>query len=138
MLKELAMAINPLPPSSLYNSHDVQAGVDDIQPSKIIGNNVSLNQTVNKTEAIKKDDNPLNSFNLDNQQEQERIKQIEQLLQQVNRSLQFHIDDETGKQIATIVDKESGDIIRQVPAQELLELNENLAKHSLSSLSRTV
>ncbi|KJG11101.1 flagellar biosynthesis protein FlaG [Photobacterium kishitanii] len=132
------MAINPLPSSSLYNSHDVQTVVDDIQPSKILGNNVPLNQTVNKTEAIKNDDNPLNSFNLDNHEEQERIKQIEQLLQQVNRSLQFRIDDETGKQIATIVDKEIGDIIRQVPAQELLELNENLAKHSLSSLSRTV
>ena len=52
--------------------------------------------------------------------------------------MRFHIDDDSGKQIATIVDKETGDIIRQVPAQELLDLNKNLAKHSLSSLSRTV
>ena len=138
MLKELAMAINPLPPLSLYHPHDVQSSVDNIQLSEALGNNLPLQQTVNKTETTNNGDNPLNSFNLDNHQEQERIKQIEQVLQQVNRSLRFHIDDDSGKQIATIVDKETGDIIRQVPAQELLDLNKNLAKHSLSSLSRTV
>ncbi|MEC6821927.1 flagellar protein FlaG [Photobacterium piscicola] len=84
------------------------------------------------------DDNPLNSFTLDSIAEQERIKQIEQVLQQCNRSLRFHQDEETGKQIATIVDKTSGEVIRQVPAQELLELNKNLAKHALGSISKTV
>ncbi|PTB34683.1 flagellar biosynthesis protein FlaG [Photobacterium phosphoreum] len=84
------------------------------------------------------DDNPLNSFTLDSIAEQERIKQIEQVLQQVNRSLQFHVDDDSGEHIATIVDKTSGEVIRQVPAQELLELNKNLAKHALGSISKTV
>ena len=84
------------------------------------------------------DNNPLNSFTLDSIAEQERIKQIEQVLQQVNRSLQFHVDDDSGEHIATIVDKTSGEVIRQVPAQELLELNQNLAKHALGSISKTV
>lgn len=84
------------------------------------------------------DDNPLNSFTPDPIAEQERIKQIEQVLQQVNRSLQFHVDDDSGEHIATIVDKTSGEVIRQVPAQELLELNKNLAKHALGSISKTV
>ncbi|WP_181317115.1 flagellar protein FlaG [Photobacterium iliopiscarium] len=84
------------------------------------------------------DDNPLNSFMPDPIAEQERIKQIEQVLQQCNRSLRFHQDEETGKQIATIVDNKTGDVIRQVPAQELLELNKNLAKHALGSISKTV
>lgn len=84
------------------------------------------------------DNNPLNSFLSDPIAEQERIKQIEQVLQQVNRSLQFHVDDDSGEHIATIVDKTSGEVIRQVPAQELLELNKNLAKHALGSISKTV
>ncbi|MEC6813932.1 flagellar protein FlaG [Photobacterium toruni] len=84
------------------------------------------------------DDNPLNSFTPDPIAEQERIKQIEQALQQCNRSLQFHVDDDSGEHIATIVDKTSGEVIRQVPAQELLELNKNLAKHALGSISKTV
>ncbi|PSU27644.1 flagellar biosynthesis protein FlaG [Photobacterium phosphoreum] len=84
------------------------------------------------------DDNPLNSFTLDSIAEQERIKQIEQVLQQVNRSLQFHVDDDSGEHIATIVDNKTGEVIRQVPAQELLELNKNLAKHALGSISKTV
>ncbi|PSU71170.1 flagellar biosynthesis protein FlaG [Photobacterium phosphoreum] len=84
------------------------------------------------------DDNPLNSFTPDPIAEQERIKQIEQVLQHVNRSLQFHVDDDSGEHIATIVDNKTGEVIRQVPAQELLELNKNLAKHALGSISKTV
>ena len=112
----------------------------DLQP---IGKPLPLIPALTNVEDVSNvnhplDDNPLNSFTPDPIAEQERIKQIEQVLQQCNRSLRFHQDEETGKQIATIVDNKTGDVIRQVPAQELLELNKNLAKHALGSISKTV
>ena len=112
----------------------------DLQP---IGKPLPLIPALTNVEDVSNvnhplDDNPLNSFMPDPIAEQERIKQIEQVLQQCNRSLRFHQDEETGKQIATIVDNKTGDVIRQVPAQELLELNKNLAKHALGSISKTV
>lgn len=112
----------------------------DLQP---IGKPLPLIPALTNVEDVSNvnhplDNNPLNSFTLDSIAEQERIKQIEQVLQQVNRSLQFHVDDDSGEHIATIVDKTSGEVIRQVPAQELLELNQNLAKHALGSISKTV
>ena len=58
--------------------------------------------------------------------------------QNVNRELKFEVDNEGGDPIVIIIDKESGDVIRQVPAQELLDLNESLAKYPPVSLSQKV
>ncbi|WP_305403317.1 flagellar protein FlaG [Photobacterium leiognathi] len=144
------MAINPTSFSSIFiNSYSVRD--NDGKPTSSLsasestesrsatlnGNDLPPTEQVNALNRTDVDD-PLNSSLQDSDSEQERIKQIEMVLEQFNRSLRFHQDEETGEQIATIVDKTSGEVIRQVPAQELLELNKNLAKHALGSLSKTV
>ncbi|MCG3885720.1 flagellar protein FlaG [Photobacterium leiognathi] len=144
------MAINPTSFSSTFiNSYSVKD--NDGKPTSSLsasestesrsatlnGNDLPPTEQVNALNRTDVDD-PLNSSLQDSHSEQERIKQIEMVLEQFNRSLRFHQDEETGEQIATIVDKTSGEVIRQVPAQELLELNKNLAKHALGSLSKTV
>ncbi|WP_305464804.1 flagellar protein FlaG [Photobacterium leiognathi] len=144
------MAINPTSFSSTF-IHSYSVKDDDGKPTSSLsasestesrsatlnGNDLPPTEQVNALNRTDVDD-PLNSSLQDSHSEQERIKQIEMVLEQFNRSLRFHQDEETGEQIATIVDKTSGEVIRQVPAQELLELNKNLAKHALGSLSKTV
>ncbi|WP_318459387.1 flagellar protein FlaG [Photobacterium leiognathi] len=144
------MAINPTSfSSSFINSYSVKdndgkptssfsaSESTESRSATLNGNDLPPTEQVNALNRTDVDD-PLNSSLQDNHSEQERIKQIEMVLEQFNRSLRFHQDEETGEQIATIVDKTSGEVIRQVPAQELLELNKNLAKHALGSLSKTV
>lgn len=155
MLKELAMAITSTAATGQYTAlptslnSTTSATVNTANQSKSdptyselppSGKPLPLITALTDVDDVNHplDDNPLNSFTPDPIAEQERIKQIEQALQQCNRSLRFHQDEETGKQIATIVDNKTGDVIRQVPAQELLELNKNLAKHALGSISKTV
>ncbi|WP_318499764.1 flagellar protein FlaG [Photobacterium leiognathi] len=144
------MAINPTSFSSTF-IHSYSVKDNDGKPisspsasestesrsATLNGNDLPPTEQVNALNRTDVDD-PLNSSLQDSYSEQERIKQIEMVLEQFNRSLRFHQDEETGEQIATIVDKASGEVIRQVPAQELLELNKNLAKHALGSLSKTV
>ena len=36
--------------------------------------------------------------------------------------ISFHVDEETGRSVVRVVDKETGDVIRQVPPEELLTL----------------
>lgn len=135
----LQTSLNSTTSATVNTAHQSKsdATYSELQPS---GKPLPLITTLKDVDDINSplDDNPLNSFTPDPIAEQERIKQIEQVLQQCNRSLRFHQDEETGKQIATIVDNKTGDVIRQVPAQELLELNKNLAKHALGSISKTV
>ncbi|WP_415720256.1 flagellar protein FlaG [Photobacterium ganghwense] len=69
-------------------------------------------------------------------EEQQRL--LETLLGRMNRSLRFELDEESGEQVVFIIDKQSGDVVRQIPAQDLLELNSNLAKYAPRSLSQQV
>lgn len=42
------------------------------------------------------------------------------LLQEINRNLEFQVDDSTQKVVVKIVDSESGDVVRQIPTEEML------------------
>lgn len=42
------------------------------------------------------------------------------LLQAVKRNLQFEVDDSTKELVVKIVDSESGDMVRQIPSEEML------------------
>jgi flagellar protein FlaG len=43
-----------------------------------------------------------------------------------NNSLDFAIDDSSGKTIVRVTDRESGELIRQIPSQEMLEIARSL------------
>lgn len=65
-------------------------------------------------------------------------EKLAMFFQNVNRELKFKVDNEGGDPIVFIIDKASGEVIRQVPAQELLDINESLAKYPPVSLSQKV
>lgn len=56
------------------------------------------------------------------------VQQIQQAVQTMTRSLQFSIDDESGKTVVTLTDSETGEVIRQVPSQEVIELASNIGR----------
>jgi flagellar protein FlaG len=44
------------------------------------------------------------------------------LFQATKRNLQFKVDDETNELVVKIVDSESGEVVKQIPAEEMLDL----------------
>lgn len=59
-------------------------------------------------------------------EERQRVKQaVEQVNKAVpsfSRNLQFSVDEDTRKNVVKVVDTSSGEIIRQIPAQEIIEI----------------
>jgi flagellar protein FlaG len=51
-------------------------------------------------------------------------RQLETFLKRVNRSLEFHVDDVSGRMVCSVRDAETGDLIRQIPNEEVLRLAE--------------
>jgi flagellar protein FlaG len=51
-------------------------------------------------------------------------RQLESFLKRVSRSLEFHIDDATGRTVCSVRDAQTGDLIRQIPNEEVLRLAE--------------
>lgn len=47
-------------------------------------------------------------------------------LEPVNRDLNFQIDKNSAKTIVSVVDSESGDVIRQIPSEEFIKIAEKI------------
>lgn len=54
------------------------------------------------------------------------VQEVESFLKSQNRNLTFSIDDETKRSIVTVKDSQSGDVIRQIPSEEVLKLAERI------------
>jgi len=54
------------------------------------------------------------------------VQEIEKFVQSVKRNLEFSIDDTSGKIVVKVVASETGEVVRQIPSEEVLKLAESL------------
>jgi flagellar protein FlaG len=52
----------------------------------------------------------------------ESLSRLESLPQIIQRSLEFRVDDDTGKQVIRVIDSDTGKLIRQIPPEEVLNV----------------
>jgi flagellar protein FlaG len=62
----------------------------------------------------------------DQQQVQEAISRINEYVQQSERTLDFQLDESSGETIIRVYDKQSEELIRQIPSELALELAQKL------------
>ncbi len=65
---------------------------------------------------------------ISNQEIDTALEQIQTMMDLRNRSVQFTRDSESGSNVIKVVDSQSGDVIRQMPAEELLAFMRNLTR----------
>ena len=54
------------------------------------------------------------------------VQRLSELVQSVQRDLQFSIDQQSGKTVITVLDSTTEEIIRQIPSEEVLSLARNI------------
>jgi flagellar protein FlaG len=54
------------------------------------------------------------------------LQDIENYIQNITRELNFSVDEELGKIVVTVVDVASGNVIRQIPSEDMVELAKNI------------
>lgn len=59
---------------------------------------------------------------------QESVDELNDFIQPHNTSLRFSIDDESGTVVVKVTDKETQEVIKQIPSEEALELAKALDK----------
>ena len=59
---------------------------------------------------------------------QKAVKDLSQGVQNLQRSLQFSIDESGGRTVIKVVDKDTQEVIRQIPEEQVLELAARLDK----------
>lgn len=77
--------------------------------------------------AKRADSEPLARESLDS-----AVASISSFVQSVQRNLDFSIDESSGEVVVKVTDRDSGEVIRQLPSEEALRLSEQL--ESLRSL----
>ncbi|HOJ13048.1 MAG TPA: flagellar protein FlaG [Deltaproteobacteria bacterium] len=83
------------------------------------------------TKPLQKDDRSADEMKKD-------IEAINEQLAVLNQSLQFRIDEESKDVVIRIVDKDSGEVIKQIPPEEIMNLRRRLREMSSLFVERTV
>lgn len=55
-------------------------------------------------------------------------QQLQDFMQSMNRSVQFQVDEESGRDVIRVLDKQSGEVIKQYPSEEVLDLVSKLSQ----------
>jgi|GEM_PF-1009997 len=66
---------------------------------------------------------------------QNAVAQLNEHMQNVERTLQFTIDEGSGKDVVTVLDKKTEEIIRQFPSEEVLVIARQIAENRDSTVS---
>ena len=62
------------------------------------------------------------------EQIEDAVASIQEFVQSVRRSINFSLEDGSGRVVVKVTDAESGSVIRQIPSEEALRLAENLSE----------
>ncbi|MCB1679416.1 MAG: flagellar protein FlaG [Halioglobus sp.] len=57
------------------------------------------------------------------------VSDIADYVQSISRELQFQVDDNVGSTVITVVDRETGDVIRQIPSEEAVQMARFIAEN---------
>ena len=55
------------------------------------------------------------------------VSQLKDYVQGMQRDMDFHVDDVTGRVVVQVIDSSSNEVIRQIPAEEILAIARHLA-----------
>ncbi|NLS13219.1 flagellar protein FlaG [Vibrio sp. SM6] len=67
------------------------------------------------------------------EERQKMVEQMNEFISSINKGLSFRVDEESGRDVVTIYEAQTGDVIRQIPDEEMLTILRRLAAQSASS-----
>lgn len=88
--------------------------IDGNDNKQVDNNSVVANQEVKETQDEA------------NQRLEQSVSQLNELVQSVQRDLQFSIDEFSGDTVIKVLDTKTEEVIRQIPSEEVLALTKNI------------
>jgi flagellar protein FlaG len=64
----------------------------------------------------------------DVQRVQKAAEEINAQLRELAKNIRFSVDQDTGETVVKVVDTETGDVIRQIPSEEMLAISRSLER----------
>ena len=80
---------------------------------------VAAPAVVEKAEQAEKAEEPREPLN-------EVVSELNNLVRDLHRELQFSVDDKSGETVIKVVDSETDEVVRQIPSEEVVRLRQRL------------
>lgn len=64
----------------------------------------------------------------------EAVTKLNDYIQSVQRNLEFNVDDDSGRTVVKVVDRNTNEVVRQIPNEQALEMAQNLQQDEPLSL----
>jgi len=56
------------------------------------------------------------------------LRSVSGYVQNISRELNFSVDEDLNRSVVTVLDEETGEVIRQIPSEEMLQLARNISE----------
>lgn len=94
-------------------------------PSQVKQN---IDEHKNTTTPTAASNNEVSKTELSPEKLEKVVQQLQDFMGEMNRSLQFKVDEDSGRNVIKVIDKESGDLVKQYPSEEVLGIVAKLAE----------
>jgi flagellar protein FlaG len=96
-----------------------QNSESNVSLAKSIDNHIKQIENVSQQETVDKvdDKQPLTAEQLE-----KVAQQLQDFVGEMNRGLEFSVDKDSGRDVIKVIDKSSGDLVKQYPSEEVLTL----------------
>ena len=68
----------------------------------------------------------------------EAVREINEFVQSVQRDLSFNMDEASGRTVIKVIDRDSGDTVRQIPSEEVLAIASQIRDVRDNAMGREV
>ena len=117
---------NPLAKTSFGESErDVKTTITESSQSRRQAIDTAVKETVSALTQEKAEKQELAVKDM-----QELVDNLNESREISSRNLSFNVDQEAGRTVIKVVDSESGDVIRQIPSEELVELAKRMKEQA--------
>jgi flagellar protein FlaG len=110
------VSLTNLTPEFRNSAESSKLTVDSTVNKLIASDNKQFDNTVN--EQVKE----VNKAPLTSQQLEKVAQQLQAFVGEMNRGLEFSVDKDSGRDVIKVIDKTSGDLVKQYPSEEVLTL----------------
>ena len=109
-----------------------ERAVDDVKQAD------TQNQQRLQQNQYEKNNQEVTAQPLEREQLEQMAQQLQDFMGEMNRSLQFKVDEDSGRDVIKVLDKDSGEVIKQYPSEEVLSLVSKLSKSAGILIDQTV
>jgi flagellar protein FlaG len=122
--------------NTINSNASIDLVVNDISTKNNPHDNVVEQESIKNTENQSNENQPKAEISV--KQLEMVAQQLQEFVGEMSKSLEFIVDKDSGRDVIKIIDKTNGDVIKQYPSEEVLDLVSKLSEATGSLVNEKI